>query len=92
MPFPEKDLDIPRVFDESLKALLAANPSLQHAEGLGALCSVLCAVLRREESAFLAAQRPVAEMVRLKDPGMMIGKWIYVDVYIYIFIFMFDVI
>eukprot|EP00435_Cladocopium_sp_Y103_P062538 s1283_g24.t1 len=43
--------------DRLIYALLAANPSLQHAEGLGALCAVLSSVLRCEESAFLAAQR-----------------------------------
>lgn len=43
--------------DRLIHALLAANPSLQHAEGLGAFCAVLCAVLHHEEAAFLAGQR-----------------------------------
>ena len=72
--FPQKK---PWVFSIASrpKALLAANPSLHHAEGLGALCAVLCAVLPREEAAFLAGQRRVAQGVfRAAGDGKNHGK------------------
>ncbi|CAK9079738.1 TBC domain-containing protein kinase-like protein [Durusdinium trenchii] len=50
--------DSNRRFDRLIHALLAANPDLQHPEGLGALCCVVTAVFQqREEAAFLALQR-----------------------------------
>lgn len=39
-----------------MHALLAANPSLEHAEGLGALCAVIAQNLP-EEAGFMVAQR-----------------------------------
>lgn len=41
-----------------MHALLAANPSLEHAEGLGALCAVIAQNLP-EEAGFMVAQRPL---------------------------------